>query len=153
MSSNIFRIFGIFLLALLVYAVINKFTTAKQPVSGAAMTFLTAVTNHDRAALERVLDTSVATPAYAGDKITGIHFNEIHVFEGAFSKTPDVRYTYLELAALRIPPEVRAIMTEDGKLATVQLADGGQIYLRLMNGQWKVIYISRPQELPNAEDA
>ena len=146
MTSNIFRVFGILVLLLLVFTVLNWSTSKKEPALSAVTQFLTAVAKQDRAALEQVIDLSNMQISFAGEKVTTITFKEVHVFEGAFSKRPQVKYSYLELTKMQIRPNERpnTMPGDDTAIASVVLTDGGMIYLRKIEGQWKIFYIDKP---------
>jgi hypothetical protein len=156
MTSNLLRIFGILVLIVLIFLVINKFSTANQPAKKAAEAFMTAFANHNLVTVKSLLDPRVSTLTYAGDRITGIDFQEQHVFTGAFSQTPAVKYSYNEIISRQIPRNASAKVTQDNdkqiELATVPLemnvegkpASGGNIYLKKVEGSWKVFYIAQP---------
>ena len=144
MTSNIFRVFGILLLLLSILTVMSWISTVNQSAVAAATQFMTAFANHDRAKLMQVLDTSVAEVSYAGERITGIQFNGLHVYDGAFSWRPTVSYSYLEMTKKQIRRYAGADMTPDKQRATVPLTDNGRIYLRQVKGTWKVFYIDKP---------
>jgi len=156
MTSNLLRIFGILVLIVLIFLVINKFSTANQPAKKAAEAFMTAFANHDLATVKSMLVPKVAGVTYAGDRITGIEFQEQHVFTGAFSKSPAVKYSYLEITSRQIPRDASAVVIQSSdkrpELATVPLemyaenkpVPGGSMYLEKVEGSWKVFYIAQP---------
>jgi len=147
MTSNIFRVFGILILLLLVYSMLNWSMNTKSPALKAADQFLAAVKTPNRAALEQVLDASNAETSFAGEKVTTIAFKKVNVFPGAFSEKPATKFAYLELNNMRIRTDERpSLLTPSGKtaVASVPLWDGGTIYLREQDGQWKVFYIDSP---------
>ncbi|MHB0938379.1 MAG: hypothetical protein ACYDCO_22020 [Armatimonadota bacterium] len=155
MTSNLLRILGILVLIVLIFVVISTFNRATQPATKAAVEFMNAVNGQDLASVEQLMDTSVSTISHVDNTITGIEFKEQHVFPGSFSKASAVKYSYLELTNRRIPRDAEATMTPDNKMATVPLeitvngkpADGGSIYLREVEGQWKIFYIEQPKEV------
>lgn len=148
MTSNIFRIFGILLLIFLAFYALNRAFIGKQPAVSASKKFITAIANRDKTSLLQVLDTSNAELP-VGDNIASITFKEVHPGKSPFSKLERIQYSYLELTAKQIPPDAGADTTPDGQLATVPLTDGGRIYLRMVDGQWKVFYIDKA---PTADD-
>lgn len=144
MASNTFRVFGILILGLLAYAVLNKFTVGNQPVLVTANAFTTALREQNIRKLNELVDTNEAVIVAPGGKVTMMTFRENHVFKGAFSQCPEMSYYYLELLK-KVPVDgVRPVITPDGKLATIELVDKSQMYLRLMDGKWKIIYIAKP---------
>jgi len=155
MTSNILRIFGVLVLVCLIYLAINIGNKASQPEMKAARAFMTAFLNRDRTSVEKLLDSSVSSVSYAGDRITGIDFQAQNIFPGAFSKAAAVQYSYLDIKNRWIPRDATAKVTPDNTKATVTLemnidnkpAPGGNIYLRQDDGQWKVFYIEQaPQQ-------
>ena len=143
--SNILRLFGIVLLAMLVFWVLNQTLNTSQPPVAAAMKFASAIANQDRARLETVLDRSNAEVAYAGAKITSMTFNQVNVYKGAFSNRPMVKYSYVQLRDKQVPPDARLTMNARNS-ASVPLSDGGYMYLRKVGDAWKVFYIDKPSE-------
>ena len=154
MTSNLLRILGILLLIVLIYVVISSFNRATQPATKTAVEFMTALTDHDLATVEKLLDASTATVSHVDNTITGLEFKEQHVGTGSFSKVDPVKYSYLELTSRQIPRDAEAKISPDNTLATVPLqvlvngkpASGGSIHLRQAQGQWKVFYIAQPEE-------
>jgi hypothetical protein len=154
MTSNILRIFGILVLVCLVYLVISIGNKTNQPAMVAAKTFMTAFAKHDLETVKSLLDTSVSSVSHAGNQITGIEFQAQHISESAFANTSAVKYSYLDIIGRRIPRDAVAVMPRDGEKATVALemtvdnkpVPGGSIYLRQVEGQWKVFYVQQPEE-------
>jgi len=146
MLSNTFRIFGLLILALLVFFVINRASTAKEPVAKATVGFMDALASGSQSALEPYLDPDAATLVAAGDRVTVIKFKELNFTDSAFSRRPAVTYNYLELKAKRVNLDERPVTLPEQKIATVPLIDGGSIYLREREGQWVVFYISTAEQ-------
>jgi len=152
MTSNLLRILGILVLIVLIYVVISSFNRATQPAAKAAADFMNAVYNQDLNTVEKLLDPSVSTISRVDNTITGIEFKEQNVFSGSFSKAPGVKYSYVDLKSKQIPRDAEATMTPDNIMATIPLeimvkgkpTAGGSIYLREVQGQWKVFYIAEP---------
>jgi|GEM_PF-2254389 len=151
MTSNILRIFGILILICLVYLVINIGNKATKPAMVAARQFMTAFANSDLDTVNSLLDTSVSSVSHAGGKITGIEFEAQHISESAFSNAPAVEFSNQDITCRGIPRDGNAQMTPDNQKATVALEmntdnkQAGSIYLRQIDGKWKVFYI---EELP-----
>jgi len=150
MTSNILRIFGILVLICLVYLAISIGNKATKPAMVTARQFMTAFTNSDLDTVKSLLDTSVASVSHAGDRITGLEFKAQHISASAFSNAPEVEYSNMDITSRSIPRDGNAEMTPDNQKATVALemtathTPGGSIYLRQVDGKWKVFYIEEP---------
>lgn len=143
MTSNIFRVFGILVLLLLIYTVLTWSFNTKDPVLNAVTQFLTVMKQQNRAELGNVIDMSNAEVTFAGDKASTITFKAVNIYHGAFSKRPEVNYSALELSTMQIRLNERPTRAKEEAIASVVLMDGGMIYLRQIGDQWKVFYIDK----------
>ena len=149
MSPSIFRIFGILVLAMLVFFVMSKLSGWNDPVSKSAVRFIGAVQQGDQATVIQLLDPKTADVALAGNKLVSVHFKSVNAFQGAFSSQPDALWTFADLTGVQVstdtPPEI------GDTLASVQLVrgmnNGGHIlfHRKGTGSEWKIFYISKPE--------
>ncbi len=145
MLSNVFRILGIFLLGLSMYFILNNLSTARQPALETALKFLTAVQDQDAAAAKELVIPGSTQLIAAGSRLNGVSFSEMSIFGGAFSKSPRVDWTSLDLSALKIPRDARVAVVEKSGLATVNSDNGTQIIMKKWtDGAWRILYIAPP---------
>ena len=148
MSSSIFRVFGILVLALLVFAVLSQLSGLNDPVTKTATTFLTAAQNGDAETVKKLVDPAMADVVAAGSKLTGVHFKAQNVFQGAFSSQPEVMWQALDLSSVSVPRDTQPTISDD--MSSVALArngdNGGHVLMhRDKTGAWKIFYITKPE--------
>jgi len=147
MSMSIFRIFGILVLALLVFFVISKLSGWNDPVAKTSQTFMTAVQQNDLAAVKAAVDPKMADVVAAGNKIVNVHFKAVNAFQGAFSSQPDVHWTYSDLTDAHISTDIAPEVGD--KLASVTLVRNGAaaghilLHRKSEKDEWKIFYMSR----------
>lgn len=147
-SSTIFIVFGIILVGFILFIKLSENSAAHGPEMTAARGFLQAVADQDVKALEGLLDPATSTMATAGTRLTAIRFDECSPIGGAFARRPGVLYNYLQLSQLDISKDTQPTVVKQANIATVDLTNGGKIYLKdeKKDGHWRVIYIAKPED-------
>lgn len=146
MSSNIFRVFGIFVLALMVYFLVNQVSVRQQPVTKGATDFITAIADGSAQAISACIDPDTVKVVSAGDRVTTLKFSELNVSASAFSKQSKKDLTYVDLQKLKINKNLPFVQSPEDKLASVPLEAGGRLYLREKGGKWVVFYITDAEQ-------
>jgi hypothetical protein len=111
-----------------------------------AQAFVQAINTHNREQFSSVTDPRTTNATWAGTQLTALGFDDIALDDGAFSRRPTVLWTFVELESnLKIKPNVEPIIAEDAALATIECLSGVRIYLRKVEGSWKVFYVGKAE--------
>lgn len=143
-TSTTFLLFAIVILAFVLFSLLSERKAVEQPQMYAARTFLEAVNNHDVEAVKAVVDPDTTQIIATDGIITAVNFKEVSVYEGAYSQTPEARFTYVVLTDMEIVPKAKPVVLPDQNLAYVQLNRRNKVYLRKVGEDWKVFYVSKP---------
>jgi hypothetical protein len=141
-SSTTFFIFIGLVVVVLLLGTISSQTTANDPVVRSAQTFLKGLHANDAATVDRVLDARNANLINAGARVVSIKFGGIAP-GGAFMKRPEVLWMYSDLSQMQLDKTAQPVTAAD--MATVACG-AFKLYLRQVDGVWKVFYIDKPEE-------
>lgn len=141
---TIFIVFGVIVLGFFLYANLAKSSTASHPVVRTAKQFFDAVARKDAATVKKLTDPSTCTVDKAGNTFVSLKFGEVAPFAGAFVRSKAVQWRYDELSNLVLDEDTSPRVLESDNLATLQLTNGLQMYLRRQpGGNWVIFYISK----------
>lgn len=141
-SWTTFVIFGVILVAVVIFANLSKVSTANHPVIRASQAFFRAIDKNDAAALKRLCDPAAVTIAKAANNIINVNFAAAHPMDGPFANQPPISWNYADLQGLQVDLNAKPNVLDKTGLATVTMTNGGSIFLRRINGDWKVYYLT-----------
>ena len=144
-SWTIFILFGIVLVALLIYTQLAKYSTTTHPAVLAAQSFFNAVKSNSAAEATKYLDTTNATLHANGNFIVSLDFKETMPANGAFLRQPAAHWTYATLTSMSVDTDTQPREDDTASIATVRLSGGYTALLKKGDTGWKLHYILQPK--------
>jgi len=142
-SWTTFILFGIVVVALILYTQLSRYSTTTHPAVLATQAFFSAVKNNNAADAIKYLDASNSSLNTAGNNIISLNFKQTMLLTGAFIQQPAVTWLYYDLANMQIDTSTTPHEDEAAHVATVRLVNGDQVFLKKDSTGWKVRYIMR----------
>lgn len=143
-TSTTFLLFAVIILAFVFFSFFTSRTEREKPYAKAATMFMTAVKNNDIETVKRVTDSKTVEVYTVGKKITAIRFNEVAAYQGAFARSPQVVLPYVVLTDMDIVTKAKPFVLPEENLVYIQMSRKNKIYLRVVDGEWKVFYLTEP---------